>query len=53
MLKKDKPMLSVADIIQAQGKIWDRSFSGKCKSISKALISVTSTSKHKWKSKFW
>lgn len=29
MLKKDKPMLSVADIIQAQGKVWDRPFSGK------------------------
>lgn len=30
MIKKDKPMLSVADIIQAQGKVWDRPFSGKC-----------------------
>lgn len=29
MLKKDKPMLSVADIIQAQGKVWDHHFSGK------------------------
>lgn len=29
MLKKDKPMLSVADIIQSQGKVWDRPFSGK------------------------
>nr|QOE77677.1 ultraspiracle isoform A [Sitodiplosis mosellana] len=27
MLKKDKPMLSVADIIQSQGKVWDRPFS--------------------------
>lgn len=31
MLKKEKPMLSVADIIQSQGKIWDRSFTGKYK----------------------
>uniref|UniRef100_A0A1L8DHL9 Nuclear receptor subfamily 2 group B member 4 n=1 Tax=Nyssomyia neivai TaxID=330878 RepID=A0A1L8DHL9_9DIPT len=28
MMKKDKPMLSVAAIIQAQGKLWDRSFAG-------------------------
>ncbi len=28
MMKKEKPMLSVADLIQAQGK-WDRSFAGK------------------------
>lgn len=29
MLKKEKPMLSVAAIIQSQGKLWDRSFAGK------------------------
>lgn len=28
MMKKEKPMLSVADLIQAQGK-WDRSYAGK------------------------
>ncbi|XP_055706545.1 protein ultraspiracle isoform X2 [Phlebotomus papatasi] len=28
MMKKEKPMLSVAAIIQAQGKLWDRSFAG-------------------------
>lgn len=27
-MKKEKPMLSVADLIQAQGK-WDRSYAGK------------------------
>lgn len=29
MLKKEKPMLSVAAIIQSQGKLWDRTFAGK------------------------
>lgn len=28
MLKKEKPMLSVAAIIQSQGKLWDRTFAG-------------------------
>lgn len=28
MLKKEKPMLSVAAVIQAQGKMWDRTFAG-------------------------
>lgn len=28
MLKKEKPMLSVAALIQAHGKLWDRQFAG-------------------------
>lgn len=28
MLKKEKPMLSVAALIQAHGKLWDRTFAG-------------------------
>ena len=30
MIKKEKPMLSVAALIQAQGKqFWDRNYAGK------------------------
>lgn len=28
MIKKEKPMLSVADLIQSQGKLWDRTLAG-------------------------
>lgn len=40
MLKKEKPMLSVAALIQAHGKLWDRTFAGKIHRIERAVIIV-------------
>lgn len=37
MMKKEKPMLSVAALIQAQGK-WDRTFAGNYYGVSRNIF---------------